>query len=111
IRLTFRWMPGHKGIEGNERADEEAKRAITDANIQPADRADLPKLLQKQLPYSKAAVQQSFHAKLKALAQKEWLASPRYDYSKHILPTAPTSKFLSLTCTLSHKHTSILTQL
>jgi len=29
IRITVRWMPGHKGIEENERADEEAKRVIT----------------------------------------------------------------------------------
>ncbi|KAJ7140068.1 hypothetical protein C8R43DRAFT_893012, partial [Mycena crocata] len=27
IQLTIRWAPGHKDITGNERADEEAKKA------------------------------------------------------------------------------------
>ncbi|KAJ7138519.1 hypothetical protein C8R43DRAFT_824640, partial [Mycena crocata] len=27
ISLTIRWAPGHKDIKGNERADEEAKKA------------------------------------------------------------------------------------
>ncbi|KAF8805906.1 hypothetical protein BYT27DRAFT_7103531, partial [Phlegmacium glaucopus] len=86
----------------------EAKRAITDTNNQ---LADLPKLLQKKLPHSKAALRQTFYAKLKALAHEEWQASPRYTHAKHILPMAPTSNYLSLMRTLSRKHTSNLTQL
>jgi len=30
-RLTIQWVPGHKGIDGNERADEIAKQASTGA--------------------------------------------------------------------------------
>ena len=32
LRVTLKWIPGHKGVEGNEQADEEAKKAITDGS-------------------------------------------------------------------------------
>jgi len=30
LRITIQWIPGHRGIQGNEVADEEAKRAATE---------------------------------------------------------------------------------
>ncbi|KAF8803400.1 hypothetical protein BYT27DRAFT_7109773 [Phlegmacium glaucopus] len=113
ISITFRWTPGHEGIEGNKRADKEAKKAITDSQGQ---LNNPPKILHKELPHSKSALGQSFHATLKLLyltllAQEVWTESPRYERAKLTLPAASSNKYLLLTCTLSRKHTSILTQL
>lgn len=45
IKIKIKWIPGHKGVEGNEEADEQAKKAITDMG-------ELPKFLRKKLPYT-----------------------------------------------------------
>ena len=53
IKIMVRWMLGHEGVEGNERADEEAKKVITEGS---SNRNTLPKPLKKMLPYSKSAL-------------------------------------------------------
>jgi ribonuclease HI len=42
--ITLRWIPGHQGVEGNEAADVEAKRATEGRT---SSKKDLPKILQK----------------------------------------------------------------
>jgi len=42
---------------------------------------------------------------------KWWKKSPRYPKLKHIDPSMPSNKFLKITSTLTHKQSSILTQL
>ena len=108
LRVTFKWIPGHKGAEGNEQADILAKKAITEGSST-ANR--LPKYLQEPLPQSKSASIQAFNEKLKAQTKKEWVKSPRFDRMKNTDPTAPSSEFLKLTAKLPRKLTSILTQL
>jgi ribonuclease HI len=76
INITIRWMPGHEGIEGNENADEEAKKAITAGS---SDMNTLPKMLKRPLPHSKSAIRWAYSEKLKRRAQKLWEMSPRYE--------------------------------
>lgn len=49
LQLTLRWVPGHEGVAGNERADREAKRAARGLSS-PED--DLPACLRDPLPIS-----------------------------------------------------------
>jgi ribonuclease HI len=67
IQITAQWISGHKGVEGNKRADEQAKKAITEGS---SDTQDLPKILKKTLPYSKSAMKWAYGEKLKCNAQK-----------------------------------------
>jgi ribonuclease HI len=53
FRLTFRWSAGHVGIEGNETADAEAKKAVEGES---SDKKDLPLYLCKPIQYSLSAV-------------------------------------------------------
>jgi ribonuclease HI len=55
-------MLGHEGIMGNEQADEEAKKAITEGS---SDRSELPQFLKKTLPQSKSAAKWMYGEKLK----------------------------------------------
>jgi hypothetical protein len=108
LQITVKWILGHKGVEGNEKADEHAKKAITEGS---SDHNHLPNYLHNSLPHSKSAQIQAFNAKLKTEAQKAWLRSPRYAKMKKTNPTAPAYAFLKLTAQLPRKLTSILTQL
>lgn len=63
----------HKGVVGNERVDEEAKKAAQgDSSLQ----VELPSILWKRLPYSASAIKQEFTEKLKARWAETWKASP-----------------------------------
>ena len=108
LRITIKWIPGHKGAVGNEKADELAKKAITEGS---STQDRLPKYLQNHLPQSKSAHLQAFSEKLKAITHKQWEKSPRFERMKLTDPTAPSNKYLKLTEKLPRKLTSILTQL
>jgi len=47
IKIKIKWVPGHKGVEGNKCADEEAKKVITMGS---SDKGKLLKFLRKMLP-------------------------------------------------------------
>ena len=104
--LLVKWTPGHADIEGNEKADEEAKKAITEGSSQ-----RLPKLLRGTLPKSKSAMKQAYNAKLRGIVTKKWKNSPRYQRIADIDPALPSASYRRLTNTLPRKHTAILTQL
>jgi len=108
LDLPVCWTLGHVNIVGNERADEEAKKAAENGSS-PKNR--LPRSLQKPLPKSKSAVWQTYHRKLKCTAIKQWQQSPCYHHMKAIDPTLPSSAFCKFTAELSRKQAALLIQL
>ena len=74
VKLTLRRTPGHEGIEGNERADEEAKRAAKGLS---SPTSELPQVLRRRLPASASSLRHNFKAHLKTLAAGRCKASAR----------------------------------
>ena len=108
-QLTLRWIPGHKNLEGNERADQEAKRAAR-ADSSPLD--SLPcRLTRNPLPASLSKVRQALMTSFQASARAEWLLSPRAAPLARIDDSLPSKKFIQLTAPLPRRHASLLIQL
>jgi len=74
LQLTLRWVPGHEGVAGNERADREAKRAAR-ALSSPED--DLPACLRDPLPISVSKVRQTFTSHFRSNLRTLSCPSPR----------------------------------
>ena len=69
IKYTLCWVPGHRGHDGNERADAEAKRAATGDN---SPEADLPRWLTRdRLPASLSKVRQRLNETFRKAARAE----------------------------------------
>ena len=109
LKLTFRWVPGHRNLDGNERADAEAKRA---ARKEASPHAELPPWLTKgPLPASLSKVRQALNDVFKKAATTEWEESPRAMRAARIDPNLPSKKFLLLIAPLPRRQASLLIQL
>jgi hypothetical protein len=104
--ITIRWTPGHRDILGNERADEEAKKAALEG-----DEGVIPLTFRDRLPWSRSARLQAYNAKLKVTVATEWAKSPRYHRIRCYDPSFPSQKFVDLATALPRKLAVILFQL
>ncbi|KAF8994478.1 hypothetical protein BDQ17DRAFT_1181584, partial [Cyathus striatus] len=108
VEVTLCWVPGHWDIEGNEVADQEAKRAITQGSH---PRKELPHLLRQTLPISNSAINSVHKKKIKAAAESHWRSSPCHPRVSRNLPAKSSSFNSTLLLHLPRKLTSLITQL
>ena len=112
LDLLVKWTLGHMGIIGNERADEEAKKA-TREGLSPlmSPLINLPAPLRKMLPRSKSEAKQAHTLKLKAAVLDLWNKSIRHERMTQIDPEFKHSTFIKLIHKLHCDQASLLFQL
>jgi ribonuclease HI len=108
FECTIHWTPGHHGVMQNEKADEKAKEA---AQGDTSAKHLIPKALRGAIPWSKSAIQQKFHRKLRCRTQKRWRKSQRHAKAAKIDESMPSMKFLALTRMLPRTKASLMLQL
>lgn len=72
-KVIISWIPGHEGVEGNERADEEAKRAAAGRSSQ---KKYLLAQLHKPLPRSRTSMVRTYKTTLETRHDESWRKSP-----------------------------------
>jgi ribonuclease HI len=109
-KLTLRWTAGHEGIEGNEKADEEAKKAASKLSSQVKL---LPSYLRKPLCRNPSALKRDYSDKLKKDWTTTWRQATRGKLATRMDSSTPSAKFLKTISNpkLSRKSASQIAQL
>ncbi|KIJ52972.1 hypothetical protein M422DRAFT_81035, partial [Sphaerobolus stellatus SS14] len=89
LKLHLEWVPGHEDVEGNELADDEAKKAaggITSAT------QELPHILHQTLPISIAALKSERKKTILPRWRASWTTSPRFGRLSKVDANMPSSR-------------------
>lgn len=108
IKITIRWVPGHMDVDGNEKADEDAKDAARGVS---SAKSRLPTCLHKPLPTSASRAKQNRKAYITERAQQQWAISPRHRKMQQVAPNLSGKSYSALTEGLSRKQAALLFQL
>jgi ribonuclease HI len=109
VKVVVRWIPAHKDVLGNERADQEAKRA-TSGDVERPDHT-FPSLLQHSLPHNRNSLRKIFKQQQTRKYELEWSTSPRYKRLAAIDTSLSPRPYQKLVADLPKIHTTILFQL
>jgi len=109
-KLTIRWTAGHKGVKGNEKADEGAKKAAKGSS---SDKPSLPHYLHCPLLINPSALKQSRATKLKEIWSEKWCKSTRGNILMKLDKSTPSNGFIKRlsTSNLSRNSASLILQL
>jgi len=109
MRLHIRWIPGHKDVLGNERADKLAKEAASGS----VSRTELlPEVLRQSLPRNVVSVRKTFKQQTMGRVRHLWTLSPRYRRLRNVDTDCQRPiTYQKLILPLSRMHSSILVQL
>ena len=108
-KVKFIWTLGHEDIEGNEKADKEAKKAMEEGSSR---QRDLPVwLCRKNLPLSISATRQKLKKDMMTRWKAEWSKSPHYALSKNIDCSLPSKDFIHTIGQLRCNQASVLIQI
>ena len=108
-QLSINWVSRHDGVHGNERADEEARKAASEGSSLEAEL--LESLQECTLPCSLAALGGKFKETLKHRWKAMWAKSPWKGRIDKIDDKLPSHSFLMATSQLTRAQASILMQL
>jgi hypothetical protein len=107
-KITLKWIAAHKEVQGNEKADTEAKKAAAGESSPPDQ---LPHILRTPLPQSANAAKTHFKSLLKEEWEALWANSPRKARGEKFDESFPFNKHRSYIETLTHIQSSILFQI
>jgi hypothetical protein len=87
----LKWSAGHCSIEGNKKADNKAKKAVSATT---SSTKLLPPYLRKPLLITSAAAKRAYNNNLTSTWKADWMQSPRGKNMKKMDDTMPSTKFL-----------------